>query len=499
MPTRDPKVVNEFNPGNKAISELAFTGNRNWIGGTQPNTLNERRLLSYAVTLSYRSPTRARVYVKHNITQCYLDYMNMYTNAEGVPLEDVHVFAEWKPPCNHSALNPVIAQIKSLINTMQATDDYDELRLLHVKINFLALSDEYVGCLAFLQQFIKEATVTLTRAESTCQSVRSTPEYLSDPCCYGRAAMHHCCTPAPLEMKRKISADLQVSNMSEQCGVSMCAERSVRAFAALTKSDADGACSVASSNASLRFVTTCRTSILGAYDMDGIPCTTDAQCSYGATCNFATSRCNHNESHVVRCWAEALADAPAIAASLFNEWALPEKATVDRLIMEITARITRIECTGEGALDFRYVCRSCMPVCLSLYFSDHYRFAPDVSSCYDSCLNPSAGIDLEPRCFEVDEETCKIPAICNRDFTDSLLVCWRGWVGCPRGSPSLLTSCSASFRARHSAASVRRRSTVTGSTARLSATTRPHVRQSARKDRPTLVYNAMDDRASRRT
>lgn len=74
-----------------------------------------------------------------------------------------------------------------IIAEMQTVSAYDALQYLHVKLQFLTLSDTWRGCKAHLHRFVTFQNVTLSFEEqTTCPEGNygfQTDAYRTDACC----------------------------------------------------------------------------------------------------------------------------------------------------------------------------------------------------------------------------------------------------------------------------------------------------------------------------
>jgi len=186
----------------------------------------------------------------------------------------------------------------------------------------------------------------------------------------------------------------------------------------------------------------------------------DCVVSYGnfkrdGTCDPTRSRCAFNESDVLevriscislssvrdRTCLQCLTDnLESEWATLFDYWSIPEQATRDSFLEALSDKILKPQCTGYNGI--RYRCDS-MNIsslwCLLLRRSDHWHYHADIYNCVDLCYDPSAGIDLELRCFERDLTTCTDNHTRELCSSSSFSSCFRSWV---RHLPFSALNCS---------------------------------------------------------
>lgn len=159
----------------------------------------------------------------------------------------------------------------------------------------------------------------------------------------------------------------------------------------------------------ISFVTDCRVKVYGT-DFQGPACESDADCTAtGTTCNMTTHRCTHTDDDVIQCWFESMNNS-VVASYLFDRWGIAERFSLDLFKEGMRNKSLYIDtCVGPSGVRYR----------------ENYRYKSDYQGCTDFCYDPDKSIDIEPRCFEVNEDLCPTPQECI--YTVGLNWCWRQW------------------------------------------------------------------------
>lgn len=153
-------------------------------------------------------------------------------------------------PCDYAELAQVKADAEALIAQMQFTRSYAALRLLHVQLQFLTLTDAWAACKHFLNaHFLELAPHAVTFAnQTTCPDGSwnyPTDTYLTSPCCslecvdlvtdsYNswlklarcRNTINQCCAPHDIALNVTEPVAVQTDALNAECTIAECSQYS---------------------------------------------------------------------------------------------------------------------------------------------------------------------------------------------------------------------------------------------------------------------------------
>eukprot|EP01127_Copromyxa_protea_P016652 TRINITY_DN4986_c0_g1_i3.p1 TRINITY_DN4986_c0_g1~~TRINITY_DN4986_c0_g1_i3.p1 ORF type:complete len:753 (-),score=119.47 TRINITY_DN4986_c0_g1_i3:2053-4311(-) len=312
-------------------------------------------------------------------------------------------FVRKHPHCNHTAIEETKKEFSSIISKMQRSVHVDELVLYQLKISSLMNSDLVLGCKDLLESLLvmNETSYTFEH-EQGCNGNEFSPTWDSDPCCNLDLEWEMCCAQDVVFTAPTIeSVDYPATS---KCHLSECAEIALENYKTTGNVNARETGCSAVWEKSIRDVVyepqlifDCATKLWGPFDMEGVSCTSNDDCFYGAECDLVHEKCVHDQTHFLSCI--SLSKVRIIGQLLANHWDMEVLATYEMFVMEVYKRFIKPMCTGPGSTAFR----------------PHYDYLPLGNNiCEDPCTEENIIIS----CLSTDEVSCPKDDVCPPfDFT----------------------------------------------------------------------------------
>jgi hypothetical protein len=352
--------------------------------------------------LSYSDPSTCTLSLNTNIL-----------DSTGKPIDTSISFTKKQKNCDYHALKAVRQNMKTLSDSLVGQTDIVQLGLQQTRLVIASLDPTYSACQDFVDGFTASTSETSSEDVSFCPFVPGSNEWLNDPCCNPIAAIDTCCLSRPVFRVSAISRSVDSNKIKQTCRSPQCVEGSITEWAELSRANADErkGCAATFNKASsldalgelTRFIDGCRIELVGM-DLMGSHCSSDSDCSYGASCNPYTLRCNHTDDNIIDCMAHRMDE--TTATILFNTWGLSEAVTVPILISELNSRIKTVQCSGSAS---------------ALKHRNGYFWSSYIDGCSDTCSLDNRA----PFCFDRTSNYCVIDPDCDGAQVDGS--CYRFW------------------------------------------------------------------------
>jgi hypothetical protein len=331
----------------------------------------------------------ARKYTDDN---CNIGFNNMLILQNGKMLPKIVSTTEKVSECAN--IQNSISKINSIISSMKIETSIPLFTLYNIELSKIINSKSIIGCKKYLDKITKKDVISTTSwTLSNCElSSQFSTGYYNDACCGWNLTLFNACQSHTLKLN-----DIEPISILDglSCKSNICANKTISNYIKNIQNKPILTClnewtnTVGNVGQLSQFVYSCATKLFGAFEFIGKYCISDSDCEYNTICDTNYGKCNHNMTHLLKCYWETAN--PIVFKALFNYWKVPH-AINEKLFYDHMNQYMEILCIGPGAAGFR----------------SHYQYDLIFPTCVDDCVKNNVVIE----CYNTDSISCPKNSVC---------------------------------------------------------------------------------------